>query len=458
MKRHLKRFVLVGALAGGLSGCGGFETGEIFESEFWNLRESENTLAEVGMAEMAKGNHITAEAQFQKALKNNPKDVHALLGLGMLYQNSGQVTKAREMYEAVLALRPQATERFMIWKSLSTRPISEVASVNLALLESGGVLTDLGRGQAGQAQSSYMPGDVAKRTSGAMIKRVPGVGVQGAAAPQPMVGPGQGAAAPVGDMAQAQANVMSRFATVRALRDQGLITQEEYATRRQANIGALLPLTSPPPAAGLDRPVPTTEQISGRLRAIGRALEMRAVSVGQHASERNMILDALMPSAPVVVANPALPPKGLLEAADQVRRLEQMRNDRFITSDEYTRERAAIEKAMQPAPPKRPKAAEVEPTPLEGGKAKMTGPQPAVHLASYRSQKAADRGLAQLKRAHRRLLAGLEPEISKVSVRGKGTYWRLKMGPVDSEKAAKSLCRQLKRKGQYCVPSMMVIK
>ena len=79
------------------------------------------------------------------------------------------------------------------------------------------------------------------------------------------------------------------------------------------------------------------------LRAIGRALEMRAISVTQHAAERNMILDALMPSAPVVVANPGAPPRGLLEAADAVRRLEPLRDPGYISSDEYVQERQALE-------------------------------------------------------------------------------------------------------------------
>ena len=165
-----------------------------------------------------------------------------------------------------------------------------------------------------------------------------------------------------------------------------------------------------------------------------------------------------MPSAPVVVANPALPPKGLLEAADAVRRLEQMRDTGYITSDEYTKERASIEHAMQPAPPVRPKAMKATPTPLEGGRAKVSGPQPAVHLASYRSQKAANAGWSALKRGHRKLLAGLEADISKVSVRGKGTYYRLKVGPFASESKAKSMCKSLKRKRQYCEPSMMMVK
>ena len=54
---------------------------------------------------------------------------------------------------------------------------------------------------------------------------------------------------------------------------------------------------------------------------------MRAITVGQHSAERTMILDALLPSAPVVVANPGAPPKGLMEAADAVRRLEKLKND-----------------------------------------------------------------------------------------------------------------------------------
>ena len=156
---------------------------------------------------------------------------------------------------------------------------------------------------------------------------------------------------PIGKFTGSDANVVSRFATIRALRDQSLLTKQEFYLRRNTNIGALLPLTSPPPSAGLERPVPSTEQITGRLRAIGRALEMRAMSITQHAAERNMILDALMPSAPVVVANPKAPPQGIMEAADSVRRLEQLRDTGFISSKEYSKERQAIEMKMQPEQP-----------------------------------------------------------------------------------------------------------
>ena len=134
----------------GLAACGGVMEGNLLEENFWAgspLWGSNE--ADLGVAEMAKGNYVAAEGHFKTAMKRNPRDVHALLGLGILYQNTGQVVRARQMYEALLAIRPDQSKQFVIWKNISTRPISEIASVNLALLESGGVLTSMGKGAAG---------------------------------------------------------------------------------------------------------------------------------------------------------------------------------------------------------------------------------------------------------------------------------------------------------------------
>ena len=308
--RRMKNIAVMLVVAVGLSACGALQR-DVFNEAFWsNGPLNENTTAELAMGELAKGNYISAEGQFQAALKKNPQDVHALLGLGMIYQNNGQLTKARQMYEAILAIRPGQAEQFVIWKSLATRPVSEIASVNLALIESGGVLTSMGRENGVQPEPT-LPQPVMQPVTGAPR------GTAMTARTQPSTMSTMDAAIPT--FAEGNTNMVSRFNTLIALRDQGLVTREEYNVRRQANIGALLPLTSPPPAAGLDRPVPSSEQISGRLRAIGRGLEMRAITIAQHTAERSMILDALMPAAPVSVANPGMPPQGLLEAADGVR-------------------------------------------------------------------------------------------------------------------------------------------
>lgn len=450
VKKDILR-VAVLLLAGvGLSACGALTNSEIFEDEFWasSPLRGDPSSAELGLAELGKGNYSIAEAHFHKALKRDKEDVHALLGLAILYQNTGQETRAREMYEAILAIRPDSSKQFVVWNTANTRPVSEIASVNLALLESGAVVSGMEKGAAGNNSESGVVG--APQVS-AMMGRDRSIGQ-----PKPME-PVTDATTVMSMLGEADMNVIDRFLTLRSLRDEGLITSEEFATRRQANLGALLPLTSPPPATGLDRAMPSTEQIAGRLRAIGRALELRAMTISQHSAERSMIIDALMPAAPVAVANPGRPPEGLMEAADSVRRLEALQAEGLITSDEYARERAAIERAMQPEPPLRTEASNAGQGNADDEKAMAeAGPQPAVHLASYRSRKAADKGWAQLRRAHKDLLNGLSAEISQINLGpGKGTFYRLKAGPLRDRGSAEGMCRKLKTRRQYCEPSFM---
>lgn len=446
---RMKHIAVVLAASIGLSACGAMQT-EIFDESFWsNSPTKENTSAELGLAELAKGNYVGAEGLFQKALKINPQDIHALLGLGMIYQNNGQITSARQMYEAILALRPSQNEQFVVWKNLATRPVSEIASVNLALIDSGGVLTSMGRETGVQPESVMARPEIMQPLSGAMT----GQAMTARMVPVPAESMETG----IARFAEANINIVSRFKTMIALRDQGLLTREEFNVRRQANVGALLPLTSPPPASGLDRPVPSTEQISGRLRAIGRGLEMRAITVAEHTAERSMILDALMPAAPVSVANPGMPPQGLLEAADGVRWLEHLQQAQLITADEYARERGAIEQAMQPPAPKLAPVAMVSSSPAEqnASTATSSGPQPGVHLASYRSMREAERGWSQLRRAYKAELEGLQPDISKVDLGTKGVFYRLKAGPLVDKGAAQAMCSKLKSKRQFCEPTFV---
>ena len=457
----------VALTAGLLSACGPAQDGSVLSPSFWSMSplrtDGQSDLADLGLAELAKGNHVAAEGYFQKALKLNPKDVHALLGAGMLYQQTGQTTKAREMYEAVLALRPKETDR-LVSLAETPKPLAEIANAGLGQIEGRPSTTAPGMepppgGFSGAPGGSLMLG----RTQHA-APLMPSPGGPPIAQMRPL-GPGVAEAAqrssPIGDkFSGADANVVSRFTTLRTLREQGLVTAEEYNARRQANAGALLPLTSPPSSAGLDRPVPATDQIVGRLKAIGRALEMRALTVAQHASERAMILDALLPAAPVVVANPGVPPKEMMAAADAVRRIEFLRDGGLISAEEYARERKAVEIAMTPpAPdPLPPQAEEKPPAPMAapaGAVAKAAkGGQAAVHLASYRSRQQADRGWQQIKRAHGEVLGNLEPEVSEVNLgQGKGTYYRLKVGPLADKKAAADVCARLKQRRQYCEPA-----
>lgn len=431
---------------GGLSACAAIQESQIFQPDTWSMgttaSTNTNNQAELGLGELAKGDNFKAQGHFEKALAANPADVHAMYGLAVLYQNTGQSNRARQLYEQILALNPMPTEEILIWAGKEAHPVIDVAEVNLQLL-GGGAMAPLPGEQvqgSGQVRNAAAPSQLHVQPS----------------FPSPMAQP-QAVAQAEPMFKTEDLNIVARFKTMRALLDQGLITQDEFLVRRQVNAGALLPMSSAPAATGLDRAVPGVDQISGRLRAIGRALEMRALSPAQHTSERTMILDALMPAKPASVANPAPPPKGLMEAADAVRRLEMLKEVDLITSDEYIKERAAIEGSMQPAP-----SAPV--SGLSGGGAakssaaasqsSLSGFQPAVHLASYRQKKAAQRGWVQLQKQFGSVLSGLTPSIERVDLGGgKGVFYRLKAGPLPSNGAAKDACRKLKAKRQYCDPS-----
>ena len=143
-------------------------------------------------------------------------------------------------------------------------------------------------------------------------------------------------------------NIISRFETLKKLSDQGLLTPVEYTLRRKRNLGALTKLTAAAPAAGLARSVPSAEQISRRLKAIGRAMELRAITIRQHGAERKMIIDGLMPANPKISASPAMAPRGLMAAAAAVRRVEMLKERELISEAEYTIEKSAIEKILAP--------------------------------------------------------------------------------------------------------------
>ncbi|MCH2327319.1 MAG: SPOR domain-containing protein, partial [Rhodospirillales bacterium] len=81
---------------------------------------------------------------------------------------------------------------------------------------------------------------------------------------------------------------------------------------------------------------------------------------------------------------------------------------------------------------------------------KSGGPSPGIHLASFRSRKQAKWGWKQIKRTHKAILGGLEHQVDRVNLGNKGTYYRLKAGPLKDAAAAKAMCHKLKRRRQFC--------
>lgn len=75
----------------------------------------------------------------------------------------------------------------------------------------------------------------------------------------------------------------------------------------------------------------------------------------------------------------------------------------------------------------------------------------AVHLASYRKIKTVQKEWTRLVNAHPEHLMGLRLRVSPVDLgSNRGTFLRLKAGPLPSRDFANKLCRSLKKKGLYC--------
>lgn len=420
-----------------LGACSTFQEGAFTNNAFWAKGPiAENNFAELGLAELTKGDNVKALGFFDQALAINPDDVHALFGSALVYQNTGQSRKSRAYYERIISMVPQPSEEIVLWTGSQAQSINELANINLTLMDGG-------QPAAGPSSSMAANNDMPK----SQLYVTP-------------MSPSMAADKLIADeirFADADINIVERFKSLRMLAEMGLITQGEFSARRQANIGALLPLSSNPPAAGLDRPVPPGDQISNRLRAIARALEMRAISVGQHSSERTMILDALMPEKSATTAMAPIPPTDLMGAADSIRRLEFLKQADIITQDEYVKERAAIENALMaqasPTPGASAQTAGAQTLNAPAPK-KMSGFQPGVHLASYRQVKMAERGWKELIRKFSSQLGGLEMNIERVDLGApKGVFYRLKAGPLATNSEAVSVCRSLKQRRQYCDPT-----
>lgn len=426
---------IVIALVSATAGACNVRTSEIFRPAFWQEPEATaEAEAERGFTSLTQGLNDDAERHFAAALEAEPDHVRALMGSAIVHQTRGDAETAEVLYRRVLALDPSPSATLFSLRDMSALPITEVAEANLARL------------QLPLRRSSR-----SSRAAGALESE---------------------AAAQFADDPD---NAVKRFAILQQLRDLQLLSDEDYDRRRSANLGALLPVTAPPPGAGLDRPVPEARQIAGRLRAIGQALQMGAMTPEEHAAERTMILDALLPEAPTRRAHPVAE----RSAADRgLDRLNSLHAAGWITDAEHERERAAIdagaEREVEPAsraatieaaaagiapdadPPitARPMPAQATstgPLALLGGTA-LTGAH-GVHLASFRSRQEAARGWTQIRRAHRELLKPMQPSIVRVDRRdGEAVYYRLFATPLATDAAAETLCKALQERNQHCVP------
>ena len=95
----------------------------------------DDRLSEQGFQELSGRNYREAERFLDEALSLNPDNPYALLNMGVVYQNTGRMEEAQEMYEKVIALAPQGKATVSNKSSAVGKPLAELARENLIILE-----------------------------------------------------------------------------------------------------------------------------------------------------------------------------------------------------------------------------------------------------------------------------------------------------------------------------------
>ncbi len=102
-----------------------------------------------------------------------------------------------------------------------------------------------------------------------------------------------------------------------------------------------------------------------------------------------------------------------------------------------------LKQPPQPAAPAPAPAAASHPKALAGG-------DWLIQLGALRSAADADREWGRIQRSNVDLLGSLKSDVVRVELGEKGTFWRLRAGPL-SEQAARQLCVDLKTRNQGCI-------
>lgn len=270
-----------------------------------------------------------------------------------------------------------------------------------------------------------------------------------------------------------------RFLALKQLTALGEVPVEDSAARKDANMGALLPLSTPqPPAAGLERPIPPLAQLTDHFTSLDR----NRGSAGARNAERGFLLDNLLPKAPA--ARQAWSPPDIASARKLQDRLGRLEDSGLITPEERARETAAVDGLIAggalpellppPPPPPEPAAAkkatagnrgarmpngvsgklEIIPSPpgVAAPKLSANAKGPAgIHLLSMGTAAYGDKAWDALKKDNPEL-AELGHVVSRIDLGELGTTYRLIAGPVQPLQAD-TLCAVLKTRGQACAPT-----
>ena len=296
---------------------------------------------EAGLATFAysQGNFPEAETHLAAALKQNPKQPQALLVGGLLYEQMGRPNRSRQYYEDLMLAGGEQTS---LLGSTTGAPekMTDIAKKRLRALtlrQSELVIEEKDGSKSFAISNDASQNNAKSAMDEALFKREQRLISENKASSEA----DQKAVEAL--FTDAEKNIISRFLIIKELAEKDLITKEEFLDARTANLGGILPLTSIAPAAGIDRPVPSSTVIVDRINALKEALDARAITPREFSVERNLIVQAVLPPSPRSRMKNRAPSRDIMGAAKDMRKIEVLYDLNLITAKEKDKEQAAIE-------------------------------------------------------------------------------------------------------------------
>lgn len=295
------------------------------------------TPTEEAILSLSLGDFDKAVNYSNEALKVDPNDAYALMVAGIAYDNLGYPNRSRRYYEDVMAL-PAGSQAAMFGQFKKTQPqeLRAIAAQRLNFMEQKERPFAKVDAETGAAVFTQNNGDAS------VVKVRAGTKLSPKEA-EAFVIEKRSVKGGLDMLDEGDRNVVQRFLTFIRLRDEKLVTQEEWQIRRSVNLGGLMPYSLQPAGQGLDLPAPEADEIIHRLDALRAALEIRAITPQEHAVEREIILEALLPSKPRALMPPKASPNGVMDGAKMLRRIETLQRMGLITPAEAAAEKKATE-------------------------------------------------------------------------------------------------------------------
>ena len=336
--RNFSKILLSATAFGMLSACAVIDKKDTPQESNWFVQLFEKdgqSYADKATLAYSNGNFEKTLIYTTEALKDNPRNQQALLVGALAAEKLGRYNRARQYYEDLIIIDGNETS---VLGSSNGQPqkLKEIAKNNLraiTIAQSNLTIEDRD-GVKHFSISDDASEEISKRTIvNALNKET--------------VESKEAKTTSLDDIfSPAERNIVSRFLILRELAEKDFITKDEFLSRRSANIGGLLPLTNKAPGVGIDAPTPSPDLIIERLEVLKEGVETRTITPREFSAERDVIIEALMSPAPRHRIKNKAPSKNILDAADDLRRLEILYDLNLITERERQAEKKAVEKYL----------------------------------------------------------------------------------------------------------------